>query len=174
MPDLATTIGVYPGSFDPLTVAHLGIAEAAVQQLGLTRLDLALSRSTLGKAHLAEDTLELRVAAIERAAATRPWLGVTVVDAQLIADIAAGYDVVVMGADKWAQVVDPTWYGGDPAARDEALARLPQVVVAPRSGERVPDELLLPVPEHLHEVSATAVRAGRLEWAAPEADLGGH
>jgi len=167
------TVGVYPGSFDPLTVAHLGIAEAAVEQLGLDRLDLALSRATLGKSHLGEDSLDARVAAIERAAERRPWLAVTIVDAQLIADIAAGYDVVVMGADKWSQVIDPSWYGGDPRARDTALARLPRVVVAPRAGERVPDELALSVPEHLWEVSATAVRAGRLEWAAPEAELGG-
>ncbi|MHB1137780.1 MAG: hypothetical protein ACYC2O_02415 [Microthrixaceae bacterium] len=173
MPDPAATIGVYPGSFDPLTVAHLGIAEAAVRQLGLLRLDLALSRATLGKSHLDLASLDGRIAAIERASASRPWLGLVIVEAQLIADIALGYDVVVMGADKWAQVIDPSWYGGDPRARDAALARLPRVAVAPRAGERVPDELRLEVPEDLHEVSATAVRAGRVEWAAPEADLGG-
>lgn len=172
MPDPAATIGVYPGSFDPLTVAHLGIAEAAVRQLGLVRLDLALSRATLGKSHLDAASIDGRVAAIERAASTRPWLGVTVVEAQLIADIALGYDVVVMGADKWVQVIDPSWYGGDPRARDAALERLPRVAVAPRAGVQVPDELRLAVPAHLQHVSATAVRAGRLDWAAPEAELG--
>ena len=55
-------------------------------------------------------------------------------DAQLITDIAAGYDVVVMGADKWAQVRDPAWYDGSTAARDAALARLARVLVAPRPG----------------------------------------
>ena len=164
----STSVGVYPGSFDPLTVAHLAVAEAAVVHLGLTRVDLAISIDALGKAHLDGDTVGRRVELLERAAAPRPWLGVVVVDAQLIADIAEGYDAVIMGADKWEQVVDPRWYGGDPAARDAALARLPRVAVAPRAGAHAPAELLLPVPEHLAEVSASAVRAGRTEWAAPE------
>ena len=39
-----------------------------------------------------------------------------VTDAQLIVDIARDYDVVVMGADKWAQVRDAAWYGDDGGA----------------------------------------------------------
>lgn len=167
---MPVTVGVYPGSFDPLTIAHLAIARAAVDQLGLERVDLAISRDALGKAHLGEHTVAARVEAIERAAATRPWLGVVVVDSRLVADIAAGYDAVVMGADKWAQVIDPGWYGGSEAARDAAVASLPRVAVAPRHGVEVPAALLLDVPDHLAEVSATAVRDGRLDWAAdPEA-----
>lgn len=161
-------VGVYPGSFDPLTVAHLAIAECAVRHLGLDRLEMAISHGALGKEHLDDASIPRRVEAIERAAATRPWLGVVIVHTRLIADIAAGYDAVVMGADKWAQVNDPAWYGGDVAARDRALAALPRVAVAPRNGLPVPAELLLPVPPHLADVSATAVRAGRHEWAAPE------
>ena len=41
--------GVYPGSFDPLTVAHLAIAEAAQRAAHLDRIDLTLSRVALGK-----------------------------------------------------------------------------------------------------------------------------
>ena len=159
-------VGVYPGSFDPLTVAHLTVAHCAVRQLGLERIDLAISRAALGKTHLGPDTLTDRVSAIERAATTRPWLGVVVLDASLVAEIAAGYDAVVMGADKWAQVVDPAWYGHDPEARDAAVAALPRVAVAPRAGLTVPDELRLDVPAHIGEISATAVRSGRTEWAA--------
>lgn len=159
-------IGVYPGSFDPLTIAHLEVARAAATQLRLERVDLAISRTALGKAHLDERSVARRVAHIERARASRPWLGVVVVDASLVADIAAGYDAVVMGADKWAQVVDPAWYGGDPAARDAAVAALPRVAVAPRGGLAVPEELALDVPEHIADVSATAVRQGRDDWAA--------
>jgi nicotinic acid mononucleotide adenylyltransferase len=159
-------IGVYPGSFDPLTIAHVEIARAAATQLRLERVDLAVSRRTLGKDHLDDTSVQARVDALRRAAGTRPWLGVVVTDASLIAEIAAGYDVVVMGADKWAQVVDPAWYGHDDAARDAAVASLPRIAVAPRGGLAVPDELRLDVPEHLAEVSATAVRAGRRDWAA--------
>lgn len=162
------TVGVYPGTFDPLTIAHLTIAETAVEHFQLDRLDLALSRLALGKEHLAENTLERRVTAIERAAVARPWLGVVVVDSRLIADIAHGYDAVVMGADKWAQVIDPDWYDGDESARDAALARLPRVGIAPRGDVEVPADLVLPVPAHIADVSASAVRSGRHDWAAPE------
>jgi hypothetical protein len=169
-------IGVYPGSFDPLTIAHLAVADSAVRHLGLERLDLAISRLALGKEHLDDDSVERRRAGILEATRDRPWLGVVVVEARLVADIAAGYDAVVMGADKWAQVVDPAWYGGDPDARDAAVARLPRVAVAPRHGHEVVDHplpggppadaLLLPVPGDVAHVSATAVRSGRVEWAA--------
>lgn len=161
------TIGVYPGSFAPLTIAHLAVADVAREHLGLTRLDLAISRDALGKPEHGGLALDARVEQVRDALGDRDWLDVVVVDARLIVDIAAGYDVVVMGADKWAQVNDPVWYDGDPAARDRALATLPRVGVAPRSGEAPPAELLLPVPEHLWEVSSTAVRAGRHDWAAP-------
>lgn len=159
--------GVYPGSFDPPTVAHLAIAEAAREAAGLDRLDFALSRQALGKdAHAA--ALDARVSALERAAATRPWLGVVVTDAQLISDIAAGYDVVVMGADKWAQIRDARWYGSD-AERDAALARLPRVLVAPRSGYDTSGAEVLDVDPSLGDVSSTAARKGRHDMVAPEA-----
>ncbi|HTK15294.1 MAG TPA: hypothetical protein VL769_02790, partial [Acidimicrobiia bacterium] len=125
--------GVYPGSFDPPTIAHAAIAEAAVRAAQLDALDLAISERALGKDAATQRPLAERLAAIERLTATRPWLDVVVTDAQLIADIAAGYDAVVMGADKWEQVRDPAWYANDPAARDAALARLPRVLVAPRA-----------------------------------------
>jgi len=160
--------GIYPGSFDPLTIAHVSIAEAAHEQRDLDRLDLALSRSPLAKAAVDEGALAGRVAALQRAAAQRPWLGVVVTDAQLIADIAEGYDVVVLGADKWAQLQDVSFYGGSPQARDRALARLPELAIAPRGTVDAPTGAMLRLPTHLAEVSSTAVRAGQRQWLAPE------
>jgi nicotinate-nucleotide adenylyltransferase len=160
-------VGVLPGSFDPPTVAHLAIAEAARDQCRLDRLDLVVSRVPLGKDHAAQTSVAERVAELEQLAAGRPWLGVAVTDARLLADVAAGYDVLVVGADKWAQLHDPSWYDGSAEARDAALARLPRVVVAPRAGFPPPDgvEVLALDPEH-HHVSATAVREGRNDWRA--------
>lgn len=165
-------IGCYPGSFDPPTVAHLAVAEAAVARAGLARLDLVVSRVALGKEDRSVPSLEDRGGVLREVAATRPWLGVVVTDAGLIAEIARGYDVVVMGADKWRQVIDPAWYGGDPAARDRAVASLPRVLVAPRAGDRPDGVELLDVDEAHHEVSASAVRAGgegATDWMLPEA-----
>ena len=84
-----------------------------------------VSRVALGKAAPAGPRFEDRIAVLDAIARNRPWLGVRVTDAQLLVDLAAGYDVLVLGADKWAQVVDPAWYDGSIAARDDALARLP-------------------------------------------------
>jgi nicotinic acid mononucleotide adenylyltransferase len=160
-------IAVFPGSFDPLTVAHLAVARAVVDQRGVSHVHLALSTTTLGKAHLDDSTLDRRVAALRRRTREHDWLEVVVVEHSLVADIAQGYDVVVMGADKWAQVNDAAWYGDDVTARDDALARLPEVAVAPRMGHHVPDGLSLELPAELAHVSATAVRQGRTDWAAP-------
>jgi hypothetical protein len=158
--------GVYPGSFDPLTIAHLAIADAAYHQCRLDRLDLVLSRVALVKEDGHHSSLEERVAHLQRAAEARPWLGVAVTDRQLIADMAEGYDVVVMGADKWTQLHDPGFYGGSEAARDDALDRLPEVAVAPRPPAALPTEgaVILAVPPHIAEISSSSVREGRSEW----------
>jgi len=161
--------GVFPGSFDPLTVAHLAIADAAVRTGELERLDLAISRSALGKPAHGHSTVDARVGAIERARDSRIWLSVTLIDSQLIADIARGYDVVVMGADKWAQVRDPAWYGGDAAARDAAVASLPRVLVAPRPGFEIVGAEVLEVDPELTLVSSTRARAGEYHLIAPGA-----
>jgi nicotinic acid mononucleotide adenylyltransferase/predicted RNA-binding protein with PIN domain len=156
-------IGVFPGSFDPPTIAHLAIAEAALHMANLDNLDFALSRVALGKGDQAE--VEHRRDALERIIAGRPHLRVVVTDAQLIADIARGYDVVVMGADKWAQVNDPAWYAS-PADRDAAIEALPRVLVVPRPGYAIPGAEVLPIDDELAHVSSTAARAGAAHLVA--------
>jgi hypothetical protein len=90
-------------------------------------------------------------------------------DRRLIADLAEGYDVCVLGADKWHQLHDPAFYASG-AARDAALARLPQLAVAPRAGVESPGPgaglVVLDLDPTFHEVSSTAVRAGRHDWRA--------
>lgn len=162
-------VGVFPGSFDPLTVAHLAIADAAVAHARLARLDLAVARKALGKDDGAHLPITERVAAIERAGRERPWLGAVTTDAALITDLARGYDVVVMGADKWAQVRDPAWYGDDAVARDAACAALPRVLVAPRPGFATDGAEVLDVDPAMAAVSSTRVRAGEHHLAAPAA-----
>lgn len=160
--------GVYPGSFDPPTVAHLAIAEAAVGTHGLDRLDLAASRRPIDKEHVEIPRLEDRIVVLERVVSTRPWLGVVVTDHRLLVDIAEGYDLLVVGADKYAQLYDVRYYD-DEAALAAALRRLPALAVAPRPPHPAPDELVLAVdPEH-HAVSSTAARSGGTELMLPEA-----
>lgn len=161
--------GAFPGSFDPLTVAHLAIADAAHAQCALDRLDLVVSRVPLAKEDRTQAPVADRLAAIEAAAAERPWLGARGTEAQLLADIAEGYDLLVVGADKWLQLHDPRFYGGSEAAMRRALQRLPPVAVAPRAGVPLPADgpaFVLDVDPAHHHVSSTAVRAGRDEWRA--------
>ena len=157
-------IGVYPGSFNPPTKAHLEIAGAAVAKYSLQRLDFALSVSPLGKAKVEIPSFEHRLEVIEESLCNHQNLAVVVTEAQLITDIADGYDIVVMGADKWHQVNDPGWYNNDVEARDRAVNRLPTVALVPRPPHVIPAELQLPVPDDLLEISSTAARAGHTEW----------
>ena len=159
-------LGVYPGSFHPLTIAHVAIIDAALQQLDLARLDLSISRAAFDKSHL-DAHLGERVDALRRSFTHRLEVGVIVTEHRLIADVARGYDAVVMGADKWHQLHELRFYDGGVSARDAALASLPDVAVAPRRGWSAPPEHRLHLSPNFEGVSATAVRAGRDEWRAP-------
>ena len=96
--------GAYPGSFNPPTTAHLAIAAAAVDHGSLERVDFILSRVALGKERVDRPLLEHRVAVLRDSVASVAWAEVVMTDRQLLADIAEGYDVLIMGADKWVQI----------------------------------------------------------------------
>jgi hypothetical protein len=171
------TVGAYPGTFNPPTVAHLAIAEAARLQGRLDRVELVVSRIPLGK-DPTDPPLKQRVAVLEAVASNRDWLSVKLTDQQLIADVAAGYDAVVLGTDKWDQVNDPAWYAGSLAARDETLARLPRLLLVPRPphdlpGRLLPGALVLEIDPDHRVVSASGARAGRIDWMVPEAVAAG-
>lgn len=160
--------GVFPGSFNPLTIAHLEIASRALAECDLHEVHLVVSKVALDKAEPEGPSFAERISLLEADAAEFDWLVVTTTGEQLIADIAAGYDVVIMGADKWHQVNDVGYYD-DEADRDAALARLPEVVVAPRSGSEAPAELKLETAMVIRDVSSTAARAGDRSLMAPHA-----
>jgi hypothetical protein len=116
-------------------------------------------------------TFEDRLTVLEQVASSRPWLEIAVTDQRLIADVAAGYDAVIMGMDKWAQVMDPAWYDGSAAARDAAVAGLPPVLLVARRGHDAPPPgvpVLDVHPSH-GRVSSSRARAGRTEWMVEEA-----
>src|SRR4051812_5209599 len=164
--------GCYPGSFNPPTVAHLAIAQHALTAAALDVVELVVSRVPLGKEAMAAPSFGDRIAVLETVVETRPWLAVRVTDDQLLVDIARGYDALIVGADKWAQVRDAAWYESV-AARDEAVAALPpRVLVVPRSGFAI-DGLdgaeVLELDDDHGAVSSSAVRAGEYGWMLPEA-----
>ncbi|MYB08403.1 MAG: hypothetical protein F4Y28_00310 [Acidimicrobiia bacterium] len=158
--------GVYPGSFNPPTIGHVAIAQAARDQRGLFRVDLVVSRVALGKDLTDWPAFEDRVTVLEASVADIDGLEVVVTDHQLLVDIAQGYDVVIMGADKWAQVQDPAFYGNSVEARDQAVNSLSQLelAIAPRPPFDVPADSQLNTGPEIVPVSSTGVRQGRLEW----------
>lgn len=154
-------VGAYPGTFDPPTTAHLAIAEAARRQCELDAVDFVVNREPLGKVGMR--SLDDRVRMLEAVAATRRWLRVVITEQRHLADIGTGYDVLILGADKWAQVLDPSFYDSE-AHRDAAVARLPQLALAPRGDGALPPEcVILEIAADLESVSSTAARAGRLD-----------
>lgn len=155
-------IGVYPGSFNPPTVAHLALSDAAREQRRLSRVVWSISRTALAKETVDHPEFEHRVEVLEAVASDVSWLEIVVTEAQLLVDVAKGFDVLIMGADKWSQINEPHWYGGE-ADRDRALTALPEVAVAPRPPHAVPPSLLLDVDDTNHEVSSSRARAGDIE-----------
>ena len=124
-----------------------------------------MNREPLGKSQIRP--LETRLAMLEAVTSTRPWLQVVVTDQLHLADIAQGYDVLVLGADKWSQVLDPGFYASVDE-RDAAVARLPRLAVAPRHDFELPPACVL-LDVDLSHVSSTAAREGQTDLVLPEA-----
>ena len=160
-------VGVYPGSFNPPTIAHLAIAVAARDTHRLDELVLSVSRTALAKEHVERPPFEERIAVLRESVADVDRLRVRVTDRQLLADVAEGFDLLVLGADKWHQIQDPGWYDSV-SARDAALERLPPVAIVPRDGIEIPPELELHVPR-ADGVSSTRARRGDEHLMTPAA-----
>ena len=168
--DLVTLVAVLPGSFDPLTIAHVTMADAARAHLGITddvRIHLAMSIDPLGKDPDQQQPVATRRAEIEASTAHLDWIEVTVREARLVVELAAGYDRVIVGADKWRQLHDPRYYS-DERALNDAMERLCPAVVFRRPGHQVHAlrslDTVLDLPAEVRPVSSTGVRAGRREW----------
>jgi hypothetical protein len=65
------------------------------------------------------------------------------------------------------QVLDVAFYE-TPAARDAAVARLPQLAIAPRHDHEVPPHCVV-LDLELSHISSTVARSGRVDLVLPEA-----
>ena len=159
---------VYPGSFSPPTIGHIEIVKTAIKRFEINEIDLVISKVALGKEKLIRPSASDRLEIVEKSLSSIPEAAVFETSKQLIADIADGYDLVVLGADKWAQLQDLAFYENEAHMRD-CLNRLPALAVAPRNGIQVPKEILLKVSDEINLISSSAVRRGKLEWMTEEA-----
>lgn len=168
------TRGVYPGTFNPPTIGHLSLVEAALEHHRLHSLTLVLSRRPLAKDAPLRPRWTDRLRVVEESVAHLPRVSIEVTDKQLIAEIAEGYDVLVMGADKWAQVHDPAFYA-DLDERDAAVAGLPRLAIADRAptdghtAVPIPAGAELSTAVDVSGISSSAARRGAVELMTPAA-----
>jgi nicotinamide-nucleotide adenylyltransferase len=173
-------VAMLPGSFDPITIAHTALAEAAAARADL--VVLIYSARTVDKEEGTEPPLlkeQERIRAVRDVCAGREVWTLALCSHGLLVDqvdAARGRFPeaelrLVIGSDKVLQVLDPKWYGD----ADTALTRLfsqADVMYAVREGEaaavqaalganaRWSDKFLrLDVPPEVAAISSREVRS---------------
>lgn len=150
------SVALLPGSFDPLTIGHAGLAKAATRHVELVLLVYSIrtlpKEGTVPRALLAESERVRSMVAFSRqrkailpALASHGLLAEQVIAARERFPRARLF--VVMGSDKVLQLMDPKWY----MDRDQVLERLfdeAEVLYATRSGQAGAVEEVLSGPEN--------------------------
>ena len=137
------SVALLAGSFDPPTIAHAAMAEAAFAHVD--HVLLVYSARTLPKEGEASPPLLPEVArleTLERVARMRPGLAVGLCSHGLIAEQVEAAAIafpdaklaVVLGSDKLLQLLDHRWYEDRDAALDAMFGRA-RVLYAVRSGD---------------------------------------
>jgi nicotinamide-nucleotide adenylyltransferase len=173
------SLGLVPGSFDPMTVAHAALVEALEVDLAL----LVYSPRTLPKdpspGGVEPPLLDEadRIGSLLAYAAGRDWVEVALCSHGRLVDQTEAATAAFPGArlmfgvgsDKVAQILDPRWYQ-DPAAEIGRLFALVEIRYGVRSGSKM-DHVIgaagpwrsrlrpLDLPEGVAALSSTRVRA---------------
>jgi nicotinate-nucleotide adenylyltransferase len=160
-------LGIFAGSFNPPTKAHLALARAALECVD--EVVFVIPRVFPHKAFEGA-TFEQRIAMLRTALAGDKPFSIASTEGGLFVDIATecreayGRDVelaFICGRDAAERIVD--WDYGRPGAIDEMLEVF-SLLVASRGGAYTPPRALahrvssLPVAEEIDEISATEVR----------------
>jgi len=166
--DPPRAVAVLAGAFNPLTVAHLALARAALRRAGVDAVVLSVSRRTVDKEAVERASLVDRLLVLCRQVESAPRLGLALVAQGLYVDQALAYRrrlprlqrlFFVVGFDKLVQILDGRYY----ADRDAALDRLfshASLLVAPRDGGDERDVAdLLRRPENRRYASAVRMLA---------------
>ncbi len=164
----ATRIGLFSGSYNPLTYAHVAVADAAREQAQLDDLVWALSRVTVDKERVTRASVPDRLAQLVAFAHPRRETvalvnrGLYVDQAQALRSVTPGDArvYVIVGYDKVVQIFDPQYYADREAALTALFAQA-DLLVAPRDAYGASDlAALLSRPENARY--ATHVTALRL------------
>ncbi|HEY4227308.1 MAG TPA: nicotinate-nucleotide adenylyltransferase [Candidatus Limnocylindrales bacterium] len=135
------TIGLMGGTFDPIHVGHLAIAEEARDALRLDRIVFVPAGQPPHKAEAGVTAVEHRVAMVDLAIAGNAAFELSRIEvdrpgpsftADTVETLAAGADLtVILSVETFAEL--PTWHAPD---RLFAIARM---AVVPREGYPAPD-----------------------------------
>ena len=174
-------LGVLCGSFNPPTLAHVGLADAAAAA-GLDQVVYAVAKVTVDKEIVTGMALEDRLLLLLACTAGRADRGVALVNRGLYVEQARAFRdlfggrtklTFVIGMDKLFQILDPNYYVDRAAALDE-LFSLASLMVANRGGhgrqtfvkllDRPANRTyrshihFLPLPESVAHLSSSGVR----------------
>ena len=151
-------LGVFPGSFNPVTLAHLGLASAALGTVD--EVVFVLPRSFPHDKDYQGTTLEQRLELLGDALASEPKFSIAVAEGGLFIEVARecrrfyGEHVrlsFLCGRDAAERIAG--WNYGRPGAWQEMLREF-DLLVAPRAGEYRPD------PAELTSFEPVEVNAG--------------
>jgi nicotinate-nucleotide adenylyltransferase len=155
-------LGILPGTFNPVTIAHLALARSALAHVD--EVVFVLPRVLPHKRYTGA-SFEQRLEMLDAAATTEPQWSIAATDAGLFVDIAKecrtvyGVDIrqsFICGRDAAERIVN--WDYGRPGVFEEMLGEF-DLLVAPRQGSwRHPAVLELSLPCGFDSVSATEVR----------------
>jgi nicotinate-nucleotide adenylyltransferase len=136
--------GVFGGTFDPIHVAHLAVAEAARDTFGLRRVLFVPAAQPPHKPGRAITHVEHRLAMVEAAVVGNPAFEVSRIEVDrdgpsyTVDTLAALCDAdprqrlaLIVSADSYAEL--PTWH------EPERILELAALIVAPRDGYAAPD-----------------------------------
>jgi nicotinamide-nucleotide adenylyltransferase len=139
----AARAGVFAGSFNPLTRAHVALVNAARHAAGLDALVWACAAASVDKERAERAALVDRLAQLRAFVAGRRRDALVLLNRGLYVDesrtirgmMAPSAELVlIVGYDKVVQIFDPKYYADRDAALRE-LFSLAWLLVAPRAGE---------------------------------------
>ena len=175
-------LGILCGSFNPLTLAHVVLAQNACHAFHLDQLLYTVAKVTVDKERVTGMGLEDRLLLLLLHVEQHQHLGVALVNRGLYFEQAQAFQSLfdtrvelffIVGMDKLVQILDARYYQDRAAALDQLFA-LTSLVVANRGdmARQAFDALLqrpanqpyldaihfLPLPETVTDLSSTAIR----------------
>ncbi len=139
----ARPVGVFAGSFNPLTRAHVALVNAARRAAGLDALVWACAAASVDKERVERAALVDRLAQVRAFVAGRRRDALVLLNRGLYVDEARTMRALlpppaeltlIVGYDKVVQIFDPRYYADRDAAL-RTLFSLARLLVAPRGGE---------------------------------------